>query len=322
MVNDPFGDPALYVEVLWERRALLFDLGDIGTLRPAKILKISDAFVSHTHIDHFIGFDFLIRLMLNREKTLKIYGPPGFLANVEGRLAGYTWNLTSGYSFAVEAVEIHDDQIRSKTFRSHERFVPGAERIAPFGGVLIADPQMEVQAVLLDHFVPCQAFALKERFHINVHKEHLDRMGFSMGPWLKGFKQALWRGEKDGFTIMVSAAGTGLTRSQEIPLGELKSLVTVTPGQKIVYVADCQYTPENIKKIIGLAEGADLFFCEAAFLNKDQERARERGHLTAGQAGELARMARVKRLEIFHFSPKYENQTQALYGEAEEAFRH
>lgn len=27
LVNDPFGDPGLYVEIKWARRALLFDLG-------------------------------------------------------------------------------------------------------------------------------------------------------------------------------------------------------------------------------------------------------------------------------------------------------
>ena len=29
LVNDPFGDPALYVDCLFEKRALMFDLGDI-----------------------------------------------------------------------------------------------------------------------------------------------------------------------------------------------------------------------------------------------------------------------------------------------------
>jgi ribonuclease Z len=48
LVNGPFGDPALYVDVLFERRALLFDLGGLEQLPPRKILRIRHAFVSHT----------------------------------------------------------------------------------------------------------------------------------------------------------------------------------------------------------------------------------------------------------------------------------
>jgi ribonuclease Z len=321
MVNAPFDDPALYVEILWEHRALLFDLGDLGNLRPSKALKVSHAFVSHTHIDHFIGFDALLRVMLNREKILKIYGPPGFLANVQGKLAGYTWNLTAEYPFSVEAAEVREDQILTQVFHCHERFVPGEKKARIFAGVLEGDEQITVRAIHLDHLLPCLAFALEERFHINVHEERVTRVGLSIGPWLKELKMALWRGEKDEFLLKVPGLEKGGRSEQDIPLAKLRELVTLSPGQKIAYVADCRYSVENAEKILGLVAGADAFFCEAAFLDRDQERAKERAHLTARQAGELAREAKVKRLEIFHFSPKYEKEAEALYREAEEAFR-
>jgi ribonuclease Z len=86
-------------------------------------------------------------------------------------------------------------------------------------------------------------------------------------------------------------------------------------------VADCRFNQANVRKIIQLAEEADLFFCEAAFLEKDRDRAEQRAHLTSRQAGELARAAKARRLHIFHFSPKYEKEASLLYREAEEAFR-
>ena len=57
LVNGRSGDPALYIETLFEKRAILFDLGDISNLPPRKIQRLEHIFVSHTHIDHFIGFD-------------------------------------------------------------------------------------------------------------------------------------------------------------------------------------------------------------------------------------------------------------------------
>ena len=321
LINPPFEDPALFIEILWEHRALIFDIGELGKFRPAKLLKISHAFVSHTHIDHFIGFDNLVRLMLNREKVLKAFGPPGFLSNVRGKLSGYTWNLTGGYPFSVLAAEVHPDRIHFQTFRCERRFAPGEEREESFNGILDEDPHIQIRAAHLDHSIPCLGFALQERFHINVHKERLAQMGLPIGPWLKEFKEAVWRGEEKEFRIKIPLINQGGAQEKEVSLEVLKESVTTTPGQKIAYVADCRFSRDNARKIIQLAQGADLLFCEAGFLERDRERAEERSHLTARQAGELARKAKAKKLQIFHFSPKYEKEADLLYREAEEAFR-
>jgi len=74
-VNGRSGDPALYIETLFERRAILFDLGDISGLPPRKLLRLEYVFVSHAHVDHFIGFDHLLRLLIGRDTTVRLYGP-------------------------------------------------------------------------------------------------------------------------------------------------------------------------------------------------------------------------------------------------------
>jgi ribonuclease Z len=77
LVNDAFGDPAPWVDLRDERRALLFDLGDVGALAPRQLLRLSHVFVSHTHMDHFAGFDALLRVLLGRKPRLVLTGGPG-----------------------------------------------------------------------------------------------------------------------------------------------------------------------------------------------------------------------------------------------------
>jgi len=54
LINGRTGDPALYIEMLFEKRAILFDLGDITSLSARKIRRLEHVFVSHAHIDLFL----------------------------------------------------------------------------------------------------------------------------------------------------------------------------------------------------------------------------------------------------------------------------
>src|SRR5258706_13168793 len=81
LVNDAFGDPGLYVDFHDERRALLFDLGDITVLPPRKLMRLSHVFVTHTHMDHFSGFDHLLRVVLGRKAAIALFVGPGFMPN-------------------------------------------------------------------------------------------------------------------------------------------------------------------------------------------------------------------------------------------------
>lgn len=55
-------------------------------------------------------------------------------------------------------------------------------------------------------------------------------------------------------------------------------------------------------------------------MHHDRARAAERYHLTARQAGALARMAGARRVIPFHFSPRYGGDAKALNDEVLEAF--
>jgi ribonuclease Z len=124
-VNDAFGDPGLYVDFRDERRALLFDLGDISVLPPRKLMRLSHVFVTHTHMDHFSGFDHLLRVVLGRKARVILFGGPEFAAQVEHKLRAYTWNVVHRYEveLVIDACEIGTDgRGQRASFSSRNRF--------------------------------------------------------------------------------------------------------------------------------------------------------------------------------------------------------
>ncbi|HSL80973.1 MAG TPA: MBL fold metallo-hydrolase, partial [Pseudolabrys sp.] len=111
-----------------------------------------------------------------------------------------------------------------------------------------------------------------------------------------------------------------LSERHTMRLGELRHVVTVTPGQRIGYVTDIADNLANRKKIAALMQGVDLLFIEAAFAEADDKLATERAHLTTKAAGEIARSAGARRVEPFHFSARYEGQEDQMLTEVSRAF--
>ncbi|MCR4297443.1 MAG: MBL fold metallo-hydrolase [Gallionella sp.] len=326
LVNGSTGDPVLFVDCLFERRALLFDLGDIRTLPPRKLMRISHVFVSHAHMDHFIGFDWLLRILLGREKDLKLFGPPGFLAQVEHKLRAYTWNLVRNYlsDFTLRVTELDGNGAgRRASFRCLSAFQREDETsVTCPGNVLLSEPAMRVRCTLLDHGgISCLAYALQEQAHVNVWKNRLQELGLPVGAWLRDMKQAVLRNEPEQWQIRVAWRGEGAQRERLVSLAELKPALRIVPGQKIAYVTDVAWREDNVARIVELARNADLLFIEAAFLQRDAEHGQRKFHLTARQAGEIASAAHAGSVIPMHFSPRYVGEDRAaLRAEIEAAF--
>lgn len=322
LINGPFDDPGLFIQFFFEKRAVVFDLGDIYSLSPKDILKISHVFVTHTHMDHFVGFDRMLRLFLGRDQKLFLYGPEGFIKNVEARLGGYSWNLVKHYtnSLILHITEVRQDHLLSNIYPCQDGFQPASKAVEqPFNGTLHQEPAMTVFAEILDHSIPCLGFAIKERFHINIIKDRLKRLGLEIGPWLNEFKQALFSNEDRNSKFVVGDDKNSIKK--KFVLGDLADQIAIiTPGQKVAYVVDAIYNQSNIDKMIKLAKNADQLFIEAAFLEKDKNIAEKKCHLTARQAGSIAGKAQVKQFTPFHFSPRYMGLEELLGEEARTAY--
>jgi ribonuclease Z len=311
LVNGVWGDPGLLIDLRFQKRAILFDVGDVTALSTRVLLRVSDIFVSHTHMDHFAGFDHLLRVCLGRDTGVRMYGPPNFISHVEHKLSAYTWNLVQNYTtdFTIDVFELHgDSSIRRARFRSRERFgredLPHCETDE---GLLLKDDQYLVRALpLAHHDIVSLAFSFEESTHINVWKNRLIERQLPSGPWLTELKKLVREDAPDDTPVNVRWRTREGSRERTYSLGELKrDLLEFVPGQKLCYVTDVSGDEANRSRLQSFLHKADILFIEAVFREADRHLAAAKAHLTTTQAGEIARVAGVRYAEPFHFSSRY-----------------
>jgi ribonuclease Z len=87
------------------------------------------------------------------------------------------------------------------------------------------------------------------------------------------------------------------------------------PGQSVAFVMDTRPCDAAVE----LAAGVDLLVCESTFLAEDEHLADAYAHMTAAQAGRLAREAGARRLVLTHFSQRYPDEAR-FAAEAAELF--
>lgn len=323
LVNDVFGDPVLFVGFLDERRALLFDLGDITALMPRDLMRVSHVFITHAHMDHFSGFDHLLRVLLGRKPFIALYGGPGFVAQVAHKLHAYTWNVVHRYDMelVVEAFELAlDGRMRSARFSSRDRFAGVAgPTTAQIDDIVHDETTFRVRACFVDHGIPCLSYLVEEKVRLGINKERLEASGMTKGAWLRELKHALLTGVSLDTPILVQWRDRSGDRAATRSVGELSRLILdAEPGQRIA--TDLRDTSDNEQALSNLMQGADQLFIESVFLDADGAHALRKNHLTAAQAGRIARRIGARAVTPFHFSPRYRGRAAELAGEVRTAW--
>ena len=125
-------------------------------------------------------------------------------------------------------------------------------------------------------------------------------------------KEASFLTYKDTVDAQVVQSGTKVTLGE----GERSLSVTFFPVEHPVPVYAMRIEgPDGIiaysgdsrpcESLVEAARGADIFLCEAS-TNEEDAAFAAAGHLTARQAGEVAKQARVKKLLLTHLWPLYD----------------
>ncbi len=152
-------------------------------------------------------------------------------------------------------------------------------------GVIFTDSEFTVSCRPLKHRVPAFGYRVQEkdrpgRFLVEKAKA----LGIPSGPIYGKLKQGQNVTLPDGRHIK----GADLCEELE-------------EGRKIAYCTDTVFCEEAIT----LAEDADLLIHEATFAHQDAKLAFERLHSTSTMAAQVALAAKVRKLIISHFSPRY-----------------
>lgn len=327
LVNGRQGDPALYCFFSTTGEAILFDLGSLELLSNRELLKIKKVFVSHTHMDHFIGFDRLVRVNVPHFRELELAGPEGFIANVQGKLRGYCWNLLAPDQLRFVIHEIssggHVRTVRltnTDSFTVHETCTPQpvlGTNIRPFPEkpccfVTNLMDRSRIEAVALDHGTPSLAFVCQSplRFHTNI--DELNRRGLKPGAWIKQLQTLLASGSYD--TPITIDANT--YRAGDLGAEIFDSQIPRSVG----YLTDLQFSWPNLKRIKQLMEGVDFLVCEANFASSDYQKAYKKLHLTLNQAMLIAAYIRADEIEVFHISNLYQDLSKYGLDEANQLF--
>ena len=90
-----------------------------------------------------------------------------------------------------------------------------------------------------------------------------------------------------------------------------------SPREPLTYAYCCDTAYDE--RLVPHIAGVDLLCLECTFANDMEQLASERKHLTAGQAGRLARLAGVKQLLLTHISARY-REDEPLISQSHEEF--
>ena len=313
-------DPLLLVRVRPLGESILFDCGEIHHLAKRVVKSVSALFITHAHMDHFMGYDAFVRHNHVSPKTFDIFGPPGIAGKVGSRLAGYDWNLTEPDWCSFRVYEIHPGFTITFLFPGKDGFpcrpVGETTRI---GSEIYSNPYLEVRAELCDHRIPALVFRTTERLSFNLDETRMERLGVVRGDWLRRLKRGFYGGFADKEPLLVTfRRGGGVV---EEPVEDCRTLYESIRGEEapagIGYVTDIGATPENMEKVAAFMEGVTLLVCECTFLARDRDKARASFHLSTTDLNLLAERIRPGFVLPMHFSESYGGKSSLLYEELE-----
>lgn len=160
--------------------------------------------------------------------------------------------------------------------------------IKPEHAVIYEDKSLTVETFPLYHRVPCVGYIFREKPKLrHINREMVD---FYKVP------VAMMHSIKEGADFVLPD-GTVVANGRLTTPAE--------PAHSYAYCSDTVYNPLVAEAV----KGVDVVYHEATYTDDDAEKARQRGHSTAGEAAKIALEAGAKKLIIGHYSKSYADES-------------
>jgi len=309
-------DPVLVIQVRPTGRSILLDCGQIHHLAKRVLRSIDAIFISHAHMDHFMGLDHFIRNVHVAPRTIRIYGPPGIAERFAHKVAAYSWNLAEETWCDFELYEIHRSHLDQVVFAGRNGFAARSSiTLLRQEAVVYRTPYLKVEAELCDHKIPSLIFRVTEQPSFKLDPQRLQAAGLQPGVWLRELKRRFHSGDWESGPIAVPRGGETILIADAA--GLYRSIRLEAPPASIGYISDLGYTESNRARIAGLLSGVSLLLSECTFLAAERDKARASHHLCTSDLNALVCDLKPAALLPMHLSKAYIRRSQELYDELE-----
>ncbi|MGL4464722.1 MAG: MBL fold metallo-hydrolase [Planctomycetia bacterium] len=314
LLNGSTGDPALFVDYPGRDDALLFDAGDNAALPARRLADLAALFITHHHMDHFVGLDRIVRQNLDSDKTVSVFGPTGTISRIHQRLTSYEFPFFPFQKLALDVCELAPGVRRRAVLRCADKFpTPTVTEETWDGPVVYSHAGRSVEATPVDHTVPCLAYAFVEHGGRRPDAAKLKAGGLRPGPWLGEAQRLLAEGAPGETVLEIDGGSFRLDKLTD-------RYFTRNAERRVAYVTDTRWNDVSRPGLLKLANKAERLYCDSFYTAAHAAQAAKHGHMTAADAAEFAVAARVKELVLIHFSQRYHGNYQALLTEARAVF--
>jgi len=267
------------------------DCGEAKNLSVKECQNTKAIFISHTHIDHFVNFDTILRHQIGTGRKIIICGPNGIINQVQNRIKSYCWNLIEKGAISYEIREIQENG-DIKTATLNPPFWEQEDIQTITDSKIFEEKDFSVEFEILNHKTDSISYLFKANDKTKI--ELSDK--FKGGKWVSDLKRHYEMNQGDAVIDI-----NGVNHISK----DLFHMVKIEKGKKVGIIMDHSANVENHKKIKNKFFKCDEVYIECFYKDEDKDFANRNYHSYASMSGKIMRESQVKKAIPVHFSRRY-----------------